>query len=182
MQAGWVGVPIDGVETRLRDEHGAPVPHDGESVGSLEVPADLLHRLPGRPGRAPRSGPTTAGSAPATACIAADGRHRIVGRASVDLIKSGGYRIGAGEIESTLLGHAAVAECAVVGAPDEDLGQRIVAYVVARTPVADEPGLGRSMTVIAWVGAELSAHKRPRECASSPHSPATRWGRCRRPD
>ena len=56
--------------------------------------------------------------------------HRIVGRESVDLIKSGGYRIGAGEIETALLGHAGVDEAAVVGLPDEDLGQRIVAFVV----------------------------------------------------
>ena len=62
--------------------------------------------------------------------IDAGGMHRIVGRESVDLIKSGGYRIGAGEIETALLGHPGVDEVAVVGMPDDDLGQRIVAYVV----------------------------------------------------
>ncbi|QSR27895.1 acyl-CoA synthetase [Nocardioides aromaticivorans] len=162
-QAGWVGVPITGVETRLRDEDGAPVPHDGESVGSLEVRGPTL--FDGYLNRAEATaevwtedGWFRTGD---VACIAPDGRHRIVGRASVDLIKSGGYRIGAGEIESTLLGHPAVAECAVVGAPDEDLGQRIVAYVVPRSDVADEDALGAELT--AWVGAELSAHKRPRE-------------------
>ena len=69
------------------------------------------------------------------ATIAADGTHRIVGRASVDLIKSGGYRIGAGEIESVLLSHPGVAECAVIGVPDDDLGQRIV----ATSPVRNHP-------------------------------------------
>lgn len=162
-RAGWVGVPIEGVDTRLRDEHDAPVPHDGESVGSLEVRgatlfAGYLNRAEATAEVWTDDGWFRTGD---VACIAADGRHRIVGRASVDLIKSGGYRIGAGEIESTLLGHPAVAECAVVGAPDEDLGQRIVAYVVTRTPVADEAALGAELT--ARVGAELSAHKRPRE-------------------
>lgn len=162
-RAGWVGVPIEGVETRLRDEDGAPVPHDGESVGSLEVRgptlfAGYLNRAKATAEVWSDDGWFRTGD---VACIGPDGRHRIVGRASVDLIKSGGYRIGAGEIESTLLGHPAVAECAVVGAPDPDLGQRIVAYVVARTPVADEAALGDELT--AWVGAELSAHKRPRE-------------------
>ena len=64
------------------------------------------------------------------AVIDGDGMHRIVGRESVDLIKSGGFRVGAGEIETALLGHPGVREAAVVGAPDDDLGQRIVAFVV----------------------------------------------------
>lgn len=88
--------------------------------------------------------------------MAADGALRIVGRESVDLIKSGGYRIGAGEVESVLLGHPAVDECAVLGEPDRDLGQRIVAYVVPRGPVAADE-------LIALVADALSAHKRPRE-------------------
>jgi len=73
---------------------------------------------------------------------------------SVDLIKSGGYRIGAGEIETVLLGHPGVKEAAVVGVPDDDLGQRIVAYVV---------GDAESDTLIDFVAKQLSVHKRPRE-------------------
>ncbi|CNH66641.1 acyl-CoA synthetase family member 3 [Mycobacterium tuberculosis] len=80
--------------------------------------------------------------------------HRIVGRESVDLIKSGGYRIGAGEIETVLLGHDGVDEVAVVGLPDEDLGQRIVAFVVG-SAAPDE--------LIQYVADQLSVHKRPRE-------------------
>ena len=64
--------------------------------------------------------------------LAPDGYLRLVGRRSTDLIKSGGYRIGAGEIEGALLEHPAVAEAAVLGVPDEDLGERIVAWVVTR--------------------------------------------------
>ena len=88
------------------------------------------------------------------AVIDGDGMHRIVGRESVDLIKSGGYRIGAGEIETVLLGHAGVDEAAVVGLPDADLGQRIVAFVV---------GSAAPQELIDHVAQQLSAHKRPRE-------------------
>lgn len=84
------------------------------------------------------------------------GMHRIVGRESVDLIKSGGYRIGAGEIETALLGHPGVAEAAVVGMPDEDLGQRIVAFVVPAGRVNPDD-------LIDHVAQQLSIHKRPRE-------------------
>jgi fatty acid CoA ligase FadD36 len=84
--------------------------------------------------------------------------HRIVGRESVDLIKSGGYRIGAGEIETVLLGHPGVSEAAVVGVPDDDLGQRIVAFVVGSPEVRARPA-----DLIDFVAQQLSVHKRPRE-------------------
>lgn len=157
-RAGWVGHPVDGVETRLRDEDGAPVPHDGESVGRLQVRGPTL--FDGYLNRAEETAATWTDDGwfrtGDVAVIDHDGAHRIVGRESVDLIKSGGYRIGAGEIESVLLRHPAVAECAVVGVPDDDLGQRIVAVVVAREAVAD-------VTLATYVSEQLSVHKRPRE-------------------
>lgn len=162
-RAGWVGMPLAGVETRLRTGEDAAVPHDGESVGQLQVRGPSLFA-----GYLGRPEATAACWTPDgwfrtgdVAVIDAEGRHRIVGRESVDLIKSGGYRIGAGEIESTLLGHPAVGESAVVGLPDADLGQRIVAVVVPRHPAAAGEELATELT--AYVGAELSAHKRPRE-------------------
>jgi fatty acid CoA ligase FadD36 len=88
------------------------------------------------------------------ATIDPDGTHRIVGRASTDLIKSGGFRIGAGEVENALLAHPAVREAAVVGAPHDDLGQEVVAYVVA-------DGVS-SADLIDFVADGLSRHKRPR--------------------
>jgi acyl-coenzyme A synthetase/AMP-(fatty) acid ligase len=93
------------------------------------------------------------------AARAPDGYWRIVGRRSTDLIKSGGYRVGAGEIETALLGSPAVAEAAVVGAPDPDLGERIVAFVVAAN--RGSPALAEEL--IDHVAGQLAPHKRPRE-------------------
>ncbi|MEU1983371.1 acyl-CoA synthetase [Nocardia sp. NPDC019395] len=156
---GWVGVAVDGVATRLRDEAGQPVPHDGTSIGGLQVRGPMLFDgYFGRPEATAQcwteDGWFRTGD---VAAIDADGFHRIVGRESVDLIKSGGYRIGAGEVETTLLGHPAVAEVAVVGLADTDLGQRIVAFVVPRGAAPGEQEL------IDHVAEKLSAHKRPRE-------------------
>ncbi|MFJ4652380.1 acyl-CoA synthetase [Nocardia sp. NPDC088792] len=158
---GWVGTPVAGVETRLRDEAGRPVPHDGESVGALQLRGPMLFDGYLNKPEVTAENWTEDGwfKTGDVAVIDAGGFHRIVGRESVDLIKSGGYRIGAGEIETALLGHPAVAETAVVGLPDVDLGQRIVAYVVLR----DGAGDSIAQQLIDHVASELSVHKRPRE-------------------
>jgi fatty acid CoA ligase FadD36 len=153
---GWVGLPLTGVQTRVVDDDGGPVPHDGETVGKLHVRGPMmfdgyLNRPEATAEAFDTDGWYRTGD---VAVIDADGMHRIVGRESVDLIKSGGYRIGAGEIETVLLGHPEVQEAAVIGMPDADLGQRIVAYVVGSAD-GDE--------LIYYVAQELSVHKRPRE-------------------
>ncbi|MDR6175790.1 fatty acid CoA ligase FadD36 [Nocardioides zeae] len=176
-RAGWVGVPVAGVATRLRDEDGHPVPHDGESVGQLEVRGpSLLEGYLGRPD-ADAEAWTADGwfRTGDVAVVDPDGWHRIVGRASVDLIKSGGYRIGAGEVETVLLGHAAVAEVAVVGVPDPDLGQRVVAHVVLRDGYAAGDALAAEL--VAHVGTELNGHKRPREVRFVAGLPRTALGK-----
>ncbi len=154
---GWVGHPLPGVRTRLVDDRAEPVPADGDSVGSLEVltPTVMTGYL-NRPDET--AAVTTADGWIRTGDVAAigpDGWHRIVGRESVDLIKTGGYRVGAGEVEAALLAHPAVSEAAVVGQPDADLGQVIVAYVVARDAVT-----GTELS--QFVASTLSTHKRPR--------------------
>lgn len=157
-RAGWVGLPVAGVQTRVLDDDDNPVPHDGETVGRLQVRGPMmfdgyLNRPEATAEAFGADGWYRTGD---VAVIDEGGMHRIVGRESVDLIKSGGYRVGAGEIETSLLGHPGVQEAAVVGLPDEDLGQRIVAFVVGSSDLnADE--------LINYVAQELSIHKRPRE-------------------
>jgi fatty acid CoA ligase FadD36 len=153
---GWVGLPLAGVSSRLADDDGAEVPHDGETIGRLEVRGPMLfdgylNRPDATADVFDADGWYRTGD---VAVVDGSGMHRIVGRESVDLIKSGGYRVGAGEIETALLGHAGVREVAVVGVPDDDLGQRIVAFVVGDAQPAD---------LIDYVAQQLSVHKRPRE-------------------
>lgn len=182
-RAGWVGVPIAGVETRLRDDDGAPVPHDGESVGQLQVHGATL--FDGYLNRADADAEVWTDDGwfrtGDVAVVDAEGWHRIVGRESVDLIKSGGYRIGAGEIETVLLGHEAVAEVAVVGEPDADLGQRIVAHVVLRPGAAPGPedvgGASLAAELTSYVGEQLNAHKRPREVRFTTALPRNAMGK-----
>jgi len=153
---GWVGLPLAGVSSRLVDDDGAEVSHDGETIGRLQIRGPMLfdgylNRPEATADVFDADGWYRTGD---VAVVDGSGMHRIVGRESVDLIKSGGFRVGAGEIETALLGHAGVSEVAVVGVPDDDLGQRIVAFVVGDAEPAD---------LIDYVAQQLSVHKRPRE-------------------
>ncbi|MCA9581081.1 MAG: AMP-binding protein, partial [Myxococcales bacterium] len=87
------------------------------------------------------------------------GAIRIVGRRATDLIKTGGFKVGAGEVEGALLACEGVAEAAVVGVEDTDLGERIVAFVVTRksSPTLD------AKKIAGHVAETLGPHKRPRE-------------------
>lgn len=153
---GWVGQPIAGVRTRLVLDDGSVGLHDGDTIGELQVTGGTL--FDGYFGRPEVTAENFDGEWFRTgdaAVIDEGGFHRIVGRQSIDIIKSGGYKVGAGEVETVLLGHPSVDEVAVVGLPDDDLGQRIVAFVVGSDV---EPEV-----LIALVANELSVHKRPRE-------------------
>jgi malonyl-CoA/methylmalonyl-CoA synthetase len=158
-RAGYVGTPLGGVELRVVGEDGRDLPRDDATIGDVLVRGpSLFDGYLGQPqdtAAAFRDGWFATGDLGA---LAPDGYLRLVGRRSTDLIKSGGFRIGAGEIESALLGHAAVAEAAVLGLADADLGERIVAWIVLRPGAAvAEPEL------VEHVASVLTPHKRPRE-------------------
>src|SRR5690606_38753862 len=90
-----------------------------------------------------------------------DGYVRIVGRKSVDIIKSGGFKIAAREIEDVLQRHPSVREVAVVGVPDPRWGERIAAAVVLAS--GDAPSVGIADTLSAYVAEHLADYKKPRE-------------------
>ncbi|WP_406460091.1 acyl-CoA synthetase [Streptomyces sp. NBC_01622] len=160
-RAGTVGVPLPGVELRLVEEDGTPLPvYDGESVGEIQVRGpNLFTEYLNRPDATAAA--FTADGWFRTGDMAVrdpDGYVRIVGRKATDLIKSGGYKIGAGEIENALLEHPGVREAAVTGEPDPDLGERIVAWIVPADPQSP-PELAE---LADHVAGRLAPHKRPR--------------------
>jgi malonyl-CoA/methylmalonyl-CoA synthetase len=156
---GYVGPPLKDVEIRLVDDDGDAIEAaDDETIGEIHVrgPNLFLEYLnrPDATADAVTDGWFKTGD---LATRAPDGYIRIVGRRATDLIKSGGFKIGAGEIEGALLEHPGVAECAVTGEPDPDLGERIVAWIVTRegeAPSEDE--------LAGHVADLLTPHKRPR--------------------
>jgi malonyl-CoA/methylmalonyl-CoA synthetase len=128
-RAGTVGPPLHGVQVRLVDDGGRTLDTtDGHTMGEIHVrgPNVFLEylNLPDATAGAFHEGWFATGDA---ATRSADAYLHIVGRRATDLIESGGYKIGAGEIEDVLREHPAVEDAAVTGEPDDDLGERIVA-------------------------------------------------------
>jgi malonyl-CoA/methylmalonyl-CoA synthetase len=168
-EPGTVGRPLPGLEVRL-----VPLP-DGEQDGLGRVQV-----------RGPSVFDGYLNRPDATAAARTDdgffdtgdigrwtdsGALALVGRSATDLIKSGGYKIGAGEIENALLEHPGVAEAAVVGVADEDLGERVVAFVV---PAGEAPP---ERELIDHVARLLAPHKRPREVRFATELPRNDMGK-----
>ncbi|MFJ4837263.1 acyl-CoA synthetase [Streptomyces sp. NPDC088746] len=158
-RAGTVGPPLPGVELRLVEEDGT-VLRDTASIGEIQVRGPnlftgYLNRPDATAAAFTEDGFFRTGD---MATVDPDGYVRIVGRKATDLIKSGGYKIGAGEIENALLDHPGVREAAVTGEPNADLGERIVAWVVPADP-GSPPGERELADHVAHL---LAPHKRPR--------------------
>lgn len=152
---GHVGTPLPGVEVRLRDEAGSEV-SPGEP-GEIEVRGpNVFHSYWSRPeetAAAIRDGWFATGDV----AIWNDDSYRILGRKSVDIIKTGGYKVSALEIEEVLRGHPLVAECAVVGIADAEWGERVAAAceMAGEGPWAPE-------SIREWAAGRLAPYKVPR--------------------
>ncbi|MCI4042396.1 acyl-CoA synthetase [Streptomyces sp. TRM75563] len=156
---GTVGPPLAGVELRLAEEDGTVLDAAG-AIGEIQVRGpNLFTGYLNRPD-ATAAAHTADGwfRTGDVGTVDADGYVTIVGRKATDLIKSGGYKIGAGEIENVLLAHPGVREAAVTGEEDADLGERVVAWVVAADPGSPPP----AEELADHVAAQLAPYKRPR--------------------
>jgi malonyl-CoA/methylmalonyl-CoA synthetase len=151
---GSVGTPLPSVEVQLVGDHANPVPPG--TPGEIEVRGpNVFTEYWGQPdatGDAFRDGWFRTGDT----AVVEGGVYRILGRANVDILKTGGHKVSALEIEQALRAHPAVAECAVVGVPDPEWGERVAAAVVLH----DGAGLDLS-SLRAWAKKSLATHKLP---------------------
>ena len=152
---GFVGGPLPGMFVRVVDD-GKVLEGDGVT-GELQVRgANVFTEYWRRPDETAASFTPDGWFRTGDQVTMDGGCLRITGRLSTDIIKSGGYKISALEIEGVLLAHPAIAECAVVGIADETWGERVAAAVVLRA--------GKSLELDAlrtWARAELAPYKLP---------------------
>ena len=172
---GHVGMPLPGVEVRLVSETGREVAPG--TPGEIEVRGPGVFReYLGRPdetGAAFRDGWFRTGDV----AVLEDGGYRILGRSSVDIIKTGGFKVSALEIEEVLREHPAIQECAVVGVADEEWGERVCAALVPRAGCRLEPDL-----VTQWSRERLASYKVPSRVLVVAELPRNAMGKVVKPD
>ncbi len=172
---GFVGVPLPRVEVRLVDEAGLPV--EPGVPGEIEVRGETVFReywrRPEATAAAFRDGWFRTGDV----AVVKDGYYRILGRSSVDIIKTGGFKVSALEIEEVLRTHPDVADCAVVGVEDEEWGERVCAAVEA------EGGAEVKLDPLqAWARERLAPYKLPRALVVVEALPRNAMGKVMKPE
>jgi malonyl-CoA/methylmalonyl-CoA synthetase len=172
---GCVGSPLPTVEVQLTNESGE---HVGEGQpGEIEVRGpSVFSEYWGKP-EATRESFRSGWFCTGDTAVIENGVYRILGRTSIDILKSGGHKISALEIEEVLLEHPAIAECAVVGVPDKEWGQRVGAAVVLR------PGTELDLeTLRKWGRDRLSAYKLPSRLIVLKALPRNAMGKAVKPE
>jgi malonyl-CoA/methylmalonyl-CoA synthetase len=174
-RAGFVGLPLPGVEARLVDEHGAAAPEG--AAGELEIRGpgvfEEYWRRPEETARAFRDGWFRTGDL----AVVEQGAYRLLGRLSVDIIKTGGFKVSALEIEEVLRTHPCIAECAVVGVADDEWGERVSAAVELRD------GATLSLADLqSWAKPRLAPYKIPRDLQPLAALPRNAMGKVTKPE
>lgn len=151
---GSVGQPLPEVEVQLVGEDGEPVPSG--TAGEIEVRGPGVFREYWDRPEATRAAFRNGWFRTGDTAVLENGVYRILGRTSIDVLKTGGHKVSALEIEEVLRQHPAVAECAVVGVPDAEWGERVaVAIVLEHGQMLDLRSLR------TWALKLLSVHKVP---------------------
>lgn len=173
---GSVGLPLPGVQVRLVTESGEPINREGEA-GEIQVksPGVFLEywRQPDKTKESFTDGWFRTGDV----ALLEQGYYRILGRQSVDIIKSGGYKISALEIEDTVRLHPAIRECSVVGVTDDYWGERVTVAAIlkqgARLDLAE---------LKSWAADRLSAYKIPKRLIVVEDLPRNSMGKVMKPE
>ena len=173
---GAVGRPLPGVELRLVAEDGGVIPGEGHP-GEIQVRGPAVFSEYWRRPEATAEAFTGDGwFRTGDMAVLEDGYYRILGRLSVDIIKSGGEKLSALEIEDVLREHPDVREVAVVGVADETWGEAVAAAVVTKG--------GEEMEVDAlreWARDRMAAAKLPRALRVVDDFPRNAMGKVMKP-
>ncbi|GAB1265102.1 acyl-CoA synthetase [Aurantivibrio infirmus] len=155
-RAGAVGVPLPGVEVALFDEDNIVITKE-DTPGEIRIKGPTVFLEYWDNPTATKESFHEGWFCTGDVAVIENGYYRIMGRSSIDIIKSGGYKLSALEIEGVLLNHEKISECAVIGVSDDTWGEAVTAFLVL-TP-------NTSLTLDAlkdWCKERMSAYKIPK--------------------
>ncbi|MFN6462304.1 MAG: acyl-CoA synthetase [Nostoc sp. DedVER02] len=171
--AGYVGKPLPEVEVRLVDENGLV---SAGTPGEIQVkgPGVFLEywQNPEATVKAFQDGWFCTGDT----AVVENENYRILGRMSVDIIKTGGYKVSALEIEEVLRSHPDIQECAVVGVADIEWGERVCAALVLQ---GSQPLTLESFR--SWAKERLAVYKVPTKILIVEELPRNAMGKVTKP-
>lgn len=174
-RAGHVGQPLPGVQAKLFDEENNEITAE-DTPGEIRVRGDNVFLEYWNNESATTESFVDGWFCTGDVAVIDKGYFRIMGRSSVDIIKSGGYKLSALEIEGTLLTHEAIAEVAVIGVEDETWGEAVSAFVVLKaekTLSYDE--------LKAWCDGKMSGYKVPKNLHVVDALPRNAMGKVTKP-
>ncbi len=173
---GAVGQALPGVEVRLKAENGDIITAE-DTPGEIQVRGpNVFTEYWGKPAATAESFEAGGWYRTGDMAVLETGYYRIMGRLSVDIIKSGGYKLSALEIEAALLEHPDIAECAVLGLPDDTWGEAVSAAVVTKN--------GATLALPAlreWCKSRLSVYKVPQRLVVVKELPRNAMGKVTKP-
>jgi malonyl-CoA/methylmalonyl-CoA synthetase len=172
---GAVGLPLPGVTIRLVGEGGNVIEGENEP-GEIQVQGPAVFAEYWNKPDVTKDSFVDGWFRTGDMAVLEDGYYRIMGRLSVDIIKSGAYKLSALEIEDTLRTHPAIRECAVVGVPDDTWGEAVAVAIVARDGEHLElPALKE------WATERMSAYKIPKSLLLLEDLPRNAMGKVTKP-
>ncbi len=153
-RTGCIGTPLPGVEVRLVDEAFKPVALGAPGEIQVKGPG-VFSRYWGKEEATQKAFTEDGWFKTGDIAVVENGFYRILGRDSIDIIKSGGYKISALEIEEVLRSHALIKDCAVVGIPNEEWGELVAAVLVTETTL-------ELAELKDWLKERLPSYKSPK--------------------
>ncbi|MFT5163485.1 MAG: malonyl-CoA/methylmalonyl-CoA synthetase [Alteromonadaceae bacterium] len=155
-RAGYVGQPLEGVVAALFDEDDKQI-DEPNTPGEIRIKGDNVFLEYWNNAKATRESFNDGWFCTGDVAVIEEGYYKIMGRASIDIIKSGGYKLSALEIEGTLLTHEAIAEVAIIGIPDPLWGEAVMAFVGLKANQSLDYNELKS-----WCNGKMSAYKIPK--------------------
>ena len=174
-RAGAVGQALPGVECKLFDEYDSPITEEAVA-GEIRIKGENVFLEYWNNATATKESMRDGWFCTGDVAVLEDHYYRIMGRSSVDIIKTGGYKLSALEIEGVLLTHDDIAEVAVIGVADDTWGEAVTAFIAVKAGTTLE-----YEALKEWCDGKMSSYKIPKSLVLIDALPRNAMGKVTKP-